>query len=183
MRNEVLGRRSLTTTVVTRMALAYALVITSACEPAAVPAPPVVAIAPIAATPELRETDSSESRAKPEAEAPPIAWETSEPDARDRSKRRSQPLLVYLRADWSAASLREERDVWTDPRVAAEARRFVALRIDLSSTAGDADGYLSRYGIDVVPTTVVFDGSGRRVAALAGEIDVAPLLAVLASVD
>ena len=112
-----------------------------------------------------------------------MTWEPSEPEARARAKRDSLPLLVYLRADWAAASLRQERELWTDPRVTEAARRFVAIRIDLSSTAGEADGYLARYGIQVVPTTLLYDGTGRKVASLAGEVELPALLAALASVD
>jgi thiol:disulfide interchange protein len=123
------------------------------------------------------------SDAKPKAPLQPIHWETSELDARARAKAAHLPLIVYLRADWSAASLRQERAIWTDARVLEATRRFVLLRIDLSDVEGGGDAYLAKYGVLVVPTTIVYDSEGRRIASLEGEVDAAPLVQALATID
>jgi thiol:disulfide interchange protein len=146
-------------------------------------ASPIVAVPPSPPAPLEPPVASTEASTKARGAPRAMAWEPSELEGRARAKRDSLPLLVYLRADWAAASLRQERELWTDPRVTEAARRFVALRIDLSSTAGDADGYLARYGIEVVPTTLLFDGTGRKVASLAGEVELPALLAALGAVD
>jgi thiol:disulfide interchange protein DsbD len=100
--------------------------------------------------------------------AGPIAWETSEPAARERARRAELPLVVFARAEWDAAGLEMERRVWTDPRVVAAARPFVMLRLDLTAAEGDAERYAERYDVRGLPTIVFFDGRGRRVAALFG---------------
>lgn len=89
-------------------------------------------------------------------------------------------MIVYARADWDASSLAMERKAWSDPRVVEAAARFVALRLDLSSAEGDAEAYAQAYDLRAVPTTVLFDPRGKRVASLTGLLDADRLLAALA---
>jgi thiol:disulfide interchange protein len=116
------------------------------------------------------------------AAPPKIAWETSEPAARQRAMRAGMPMIVWGRADWAAAALEMERKVWTDPEVALAARPFVALRLDLTAAEGDAELYAQHYGIRAMPTTVLVDGSGVRAAVLEGHVDAAKLVAALKKV-
>jgi thiol:disulfide interchange protein DsbD len=116
----------------------------------------------------------------PRRAAGPIAWETSEPAARDRARRARLPLLVWLEATWAAPALEMERKTWTDPRVQDAARPFVALRLDLSAAEGDAERYAERYKVDGVPSTILFDAQGRRVATLYGYQDPETIVAALA---
>jgi thiol:disulfide interchange protein len=97
-----------------------------------------------------------------------VAWERSEPDGRARARREARPLLVYLRADWATDSLWMEREIWSDPRVVLATMPFVAVVIDVTSAEGDAELYAQRYGVEALPTVVLFDGDGRRVASLSG---------------
>ena len=122
--------------------------------------------------------DASASVATPR-EAPPIAWVTSEPDARDRARRVGLPLLVWARADWDAATLEMERKVWTDPRVREAARPFVALRLDLTNTEGDGERYAERYELKGVPSVILLDARGRRVTTLVGSRSAAVLVEAL----
>jgi len=75
-------------------------------------------------------------------------------------------MLVWARAEWDAAALEMERKVWTDPRVREAARPFVALRLDMTQTEGDAQRYAERYEVVGLPTLILFDATGRRVATL-----------------
>lgn len=184
VRDEVLGGRKVILRLAGGALLASTLTTAASCGARSAPSPaPLVAVALPAAAPLGAPVASAEPSSKPPSAPRAIAWEPSEDEARARAKRDSLPLLVYLRADWSAASLHQERTLWTDPRVTEAARRFVAIRVDLSSTGGDADGYLARYGIEVVPTTLLYDGSGRKVVSLAGEVELFALLAALGSID
>jgi thiol:disulfide interchange protein len=115
----------------------------------------------------------------PKKDAPPIAWVTSEPEARDRARRAGLPLIVWARADWDTATLILERTVWTDPRVRDAARPFVALRLDLSTAEGDAERYAERYQVVGVPEAILFDAHGRRVTVLGGGFDAAQLVEAL----
>jgi len=97
-----------------------------------------------------------------------IAWETDEPTARQRARREGLPMLVWVRADWATAALEMERKAWSDPRVMAEARRFVALKLDVTAAEGDAELYAERYGVTMMPETVLFDASGRKAGSVRG---------------
>jgi thiol:disulfide interchange protein len=101
----------------------------------------------------------------------PIAWETSEPVARERALRAGRPLLVWVRADWAVGALEMERTTWSDPRVVEAARPFVALRLDVSAAEGDAERYAERYQVTGLPTTVLVDIHGARIAGLVGYQD------------
>lgn len=108
-----------------------------------------------------------------------IAWETEERDARERARRRGLPLLIYVRADWSATALEMERKAWADPRVAEVSRRFVALKLDVSSAEGDAELYAQRYGVPRIPSTLIVDPGGRTLAILAGPASPGVLLSAM----
>lgn len=113
--------------------------------------------------------------------APSIVWETSERDARDRARKEGRPLIVWARAEWAAAALQMERTTWTDARVAAAVRAFVALRLDLTDAeSADASITAERYEIVAMPATVIFDTRGQRVSVLHGFADTEALLAALA---
>ncbi|MFO0760638.1 MAG: thioredoxin family protein [Byssovorax sp.] len=112
-------------------------------------------------------------------DAPPIAWLDSEPEARARARAGGRPLLVVFTAAWAVASARLDRELWADPEVRRLARSFVAVRIDVTDTAGDAEAYAQTYEIRGVPEVIVLDPAGKRVAALHGAPPVDALRAAL----
>lgn len=143
-------------------------------------APATVEIAgPAAATLVTAPPPSSVSSPRPRAPAGPIVWETSEPEARARARSGGRPLIVWARADWAAPVLQMERSTWADPRVAAAARGFVALRLDLTEAEGEAELYAKRYGVDTMPMIIVLDARGQQVAVLRGMADAAAIAAAL----
>jgi thiol:disulfide interchange protein DsbD len=126
------------------------------------------------------QTTADPASVAPKKERPrPIAWETSEPDARAKARREGRPMIVYLRAEWTVASLRMERDVWTDERVARAAREFIALKLDLSADDADAELFAERYGAEGIPATVVLNARGDRTAKLIGEVDAPAIIDAL----
>ncbi len=111
-----------------------------------------------------------------------IAWETSEPAARERSLRAGLPMIVWVRAEWAVPALAMERGAWRDPRVVAAARAFVALRVDVTEADAEAEAAAKRYGVTTMPMTVLIDAKGRRAVALEGGADAETLAAALAKV-
>jgi thiol:disulfide interchange protein len=112
-----------------------------------------------------------------------IAWETDEREARTRALRRGVPLLIYMRAAWAAAAVSMERAVWTDPRLARATRGLVALELDVTSAEGDAELYAQRYAVTQIPSTLVFDASGKHVATVPGAATAEALLEAIARAD
>jgi thiol:disulfide interchange protein len=142
-------------------------------------APPTVLITSGPAPASVPVPEPEAHASAPRKAARPIAWETSEPDARERARRAGLPMIVWARAEWAAAAVRMEREVWSDPRVEKAARPFVALRLDLTAAEGDAERYAERYEITGMPFTVLLDARGRRVASLFGYQDVDKVVAAL----
>jgi len=111
--------------------------------------------------------------------AAPISWERDERSARQRARRAELPLLVFLHAEWSASSNEVDRTVWASAEVAQHMRGFVAVRVDLTETGGDAELIAERYGVNAVPSVVIENVDGDRVAQLGGVFEAAELLAAM----
>jgi thiol:disulfide interchange protein len=147
----------------------------SGCSSPPAPAPPTIVLAgeaPTSSAPPPEPVDAGVPRKRV---VTAIAWIDSEPEAWGRARRTGQPLLLWIRAGWDAATLEMERKVWTDPAVIAAARPFVQLRIDMTETDGDAELYAQKYDVQGLPTTLLFAAGGRRVAAFTGMRDPAAL--------
>ena len=95
-----------------------------------------------------------------------ITWIGSAGEARARAADEGKPLLVFVRASWSEASVVMDQTIWRDARVLREAPRFVALRIDVTDlTMKRVPEDLARdYGIETIPTSVVVNTDGTIAA-------------------
>ena len=147
-----------------------------ACAPEHEGTVPTVEVAPGASL-VVRETE----RPSPEREATPpeLIWLSDVDAARERSRREGSALLVFVRASWSADSLRVERETWSDVRVRRACRGLVLLRVDVSDPNAANETRLARFGVNRVPAVVLFDRRDRRIGALEGPTEVDSVLALL----
>lgn len=93
-----------------------------------------------------------------------LAWEaTTAVAAQQKALREKRPLLVDFTASWCGACKELDKLTFAEPRVAAEAARFVAVKVDASN---DEDpqvlATLERFSVRGLPTVIVFDSSGRE---------------------
>ena len=109
---------------------------------------------------------SGSASARSAAGAEGLAWiRLDEPLALARARAEGRPVLIDFWADWCSACRELDRKAWSDPRVQAAARRFVALRMDGTE---ETEGFLrvfDKYGVQGMPTVIFIDSHGREMPA------------------
>lgn len=112
-------------------------------------------------------------------------WEHDLASARERARALGSPLLIDFGASWCQACGELERHTFSDPRVVAEARRFVKVKVDLSPGADTARGkrWLQSYGARGLPLVVLHDSQGNESARVTEFVDAARMLELLQRVN
>ena len=104
------------------------------------------------------------------ASADGIAWKVNqETEGLALARAEGRPVIIDFWGDWCAACKELDRTAWSDPRVQAEARRFVTIKMDNSAdkladprTSALVDAVFEKYGILGQPTVLFIDGRGRE---------------------
>lgn len=103
-------------------------------------------------------------------------------DARTRAKKEQLPLVVYVRADWSAGALEMDRNVWSDPRILMGPHAVVPLRIDVTNET-DAELLAEEFRVQALPTTIFFDVDGHEMTRFDGVRSIDEVLGVLRRIE
>ncbi len=91
-----------------------------------------------------------------------FAWLGDEAQALALAKREGKPVILDFWADWCTACKELDRIAWADPRVRAEASRFVAVKLDGTSGSEAFAAASAKYGIVGMPAVVFIDARGRE---------------------
>ncbi len=94
-------------------------------------------------------------------EAGGITWFTDEAAAMARAQEQKKPMMIDFRADWCTYCLKLEAETFPDAKVVAEAKRFVALKVDCPAGDDAAKAIQRKYGVQGLPTIVFVDSSGQ----------------------
>jgi thiol:disulfide interchange protein DsbD len=90
-----------------------------------------------------------------------LSWEPSEEVARARAETERRPMLVDFTAEWCGACKELSRITFSDPTVMAEARRFIAVKVDATNEDDAAvDQVKDRYRVVGLPTVVLLGSDG-----------------------
>jgi thiol:disulfide interchange protein DsbD len=98
-----------------------------------------------------------------------------------RDERR--PSVIVFDANWCPPCREMEATTFRDPEVIKAADRFVLLDADLSESDGLSDKLRRKYGIEITPTTVFLDSSGKQVKRVTGYIGPTQFLSYLAQAN
>lgn len=93
-------------------------------------------------------------------------------------------MLVDFGADWCGACQELERDVLSDPRVVAEAERFVTVRVDLSTDEATDEkwGLLEAYNQPGLPFVVLHHSDGSEAVRVTGMLESDEFLKMMTAV-
>lgn len=113
-----------------------------------------------------------------------IPWMTDYEAARTLADQQDKPLLVDFGASWCGACGELDRHTFSDPRVVAEGRRFVPVRLDLSSGEEKERGerVLATYNQRGLPLVVMHDSEGAEQSRVTGFIEADQMLELMQAV-
>jgi thioredoxin:protein disulfide reductase len=112
-----------------------------------------------------------------------MSWLHDEPQALALAEAEGRPVIIDFWADWCAACKELDRTAWSDPRVRAEAKRFVTVKMDGTSDDPAFQAALEKYRVVGMPTVILIDARGRevpeRITAAIGADEMLKKLAVV----
>jgi thioredoxin:protein disulfide reductase len=122
--------------------------------------------------------------ARDRARTAPLPWVNGYDQALKLARAEGRPMIIDFWAEWCTACKELDRTAWDDPRVRAEAARFVPLKAD--GTDG-SDAFMAlprRFGVVGMPTVIFLDGRGREVPQrVVGAVPADEMLSHLREVD
>ncbi len=82
------------------------------------------------------------------------------------ARREGTPVMIDLYATWCGPCQKLDKDVFPDPEVRAEAKGFVAIKVDGETPIGER--LLKRYHVVGYPTVLFLDPSGAEIDRIFG---------------
>jgi thiol:disulfide interchange protein DsbD len=115
-----------------------------------------------------------------------ITWHVHQDEAAALARARAEgkPVIIDFWADWCVACRELDKVAWSDPRVVAEADRFVRLKMDGSQDSDEFQRVFDKYGVVGMPTVIFIDAQGKELPLrITGAVDGDEMLRWLGAVD
>ncbi|HSI06233.1 MAG: protein-disulfide reductase DsbD family protein [Myxococcota bacterium] len=90
-----------------------------------------------------------------------IVWTSSHEDAISRAREGGKAVMIDFTAEWCTGCKELDAQTFPDPRIAAEAERFVAAKLDATEPDAAMNDLFARYGILGLPTVIFIDSTGK----------------------
>ena len=93
-----------------------------------------------------------------------IVWKTSLRDAQREAKRTGKPIMIKFHATWCGPCHDLQKQTFSSKAVAAEARKWIAVQVDVDKNPTIAN----RYSVNVLPTVVFLKPDGEQASSFNG---------------
>ena len=98
-----------------------------------------------------------------------IAWEHSLQSALNSAANGNRMVVVDVYTDWCGWCKRMDRDIYSDPQVAALGREAVFLKLNAEDQS-EGQRFAREHGVRGFPTTIILDSRGNALQKEAGYI-------------
>ena len=104
-----------------------------------------------------------------------VDWKSNYNNAMSVAKETGKPLLIEFGATWCGPCKAMEAEVWPDSKVVANAKKFVAIAVDVDRDRGTA----GLFHVHVLPTIILADPWGNEIIRVQGYQSVNQLVAMM----
>jgi thiol:disulfide interchange protein DsbD len=114
-----------------------------------------------------------------------LSWEPiSVVEARQKALTEKRPLLVDFTAAWCGACKELDKHTFSEPSVAQEAGRFVAIKVDATNDEDPAVvSVMEQMKVVGLPTVLVYDSTGNEAVRCTDFVPADPFLEVIKKVN
>ena len=108
-----------------------------------------------------------------------IEWRDDYEAAEGEARAAGEPMLIDFTASWCGACQELAQETFADLRVAAEAERFVPIRVDASRQPAPVERFMERFEVRGLPTVILIGSEGEEVGRVTEFVPPARMLELM----
>lgn len=87
------------------------------------------------------------------------------------AKQQNKPVVLDFFADWCIACKKMEKNIFLDPNIMMQLKKYVVVKVDLTANNSDSQMLQQYYKVLAPPSFIVLDKTGQVVRRAFGEMD------------